>query len=55
MAYSERNAPTLLQRPTAGRPYLDLGDSKEYRALVADARSGEDGPETYDWDEGIAP
>lgn len=26
-----------------------------YAAVVADAKSGEDGPETYDWDEGIAP
>jgi hypothetical protein len=30
-----------------------LGD--EYEAFVKDARDGEDGPETYDWDEGIAP
>lgn len=27
----------------------------DYSAVVADARSGEDGPETYDWDCGIAP
>ncbi len=27
----------------------------EYRALVADACNGEDGPQTYSWDEGIAP
>lgn len=26
-----------------------------YAAIVADAKDGEDGPETYDWDEGIAP
>ena len=26
-----------------------------YDAIVADARSGEHGPHTYDWDEGIAP
>ena len=29
--------------------------SKEYEKLVEDARSGEDGPETYSWEEGIAP
>lgn len=27
----------------------------DYEAIVADAKSGEDGPETYAWDEGIAP
>jgi len=27
----------------------------EYADIVADARFGVDGPETYDWDEGIAP
>jgi hypothetical protein len=26
-----------------------------YEKIVADARDGEDGPETYDWDCGIAP
>lgn len=26
-----------------------------YEAFVADAKSGEDGPETYDWNVGIAP
>lgn len=26
-----------------------------YEAWVANARDGEDGPETYDYDEGIAP
>ena len=26
-----------------------------YAAWVAEAKDGEDGPETYDWDEGIAP
>ena len=29
--------------------------SDDYDALVRDAREGEDGPETYDWDVGIAP
>jgi hypothetical protein len=31
------------------------GESDEYQELVARAKAGEDGPETYDWDEGIAP
>jgi hypothetical protein len=26
-----------------------------YDARVAEARNGEDGPETYEWSEGIAP
>lgn len=30
-----------------------LGD--KYEAFVADAKAGEDGPETYDWNVGIAP
>lgn len=28
---------------------------KDYDALVAEARKGEEGPYTYDWDTGIAP
>lgn len=27
----------------------------DYNALVRDACDGEDGPNTYEWDEGIAP
>jgi len=27
----------------------------DYEAWVTEYRDGEDGPETYDWDEGIAP
>lgn len=27
----------------------------DYPAWVKDQKAGEDGPETYDWDEGIAP
>lgn len=26
-----------------------------YEQIVAEAKAGEDGPNTYDWDEGIAP
>lgn len=28
---------------------------KHYDALISEARAGEDGPETYSWDVGIAP
>lgn len=27
----------------------------DYDAIVANAKDGEDGPDTYEWDEGIAP
>ncbi len=27
----------------------------DYDKIVAEAKAGEDGPETYDWDVGIAP
>lgn len=26
-----------------------------YEQIVKDAKAGEDGPDTYEWDEGIAP
>lgn len=35
--------------------YDALGESPEYLAWVARYKAGEDGPETYEWDEGIAP
>ena len=35
--------------------YDALGESEEYKTLVREAKEGEDGPETYDWDTGIAP
>lgn len=40
-----------------GQPYTytTLGESDEYKKLVADACDGEDGPETYSWNVGIAP
>ena len=37
-------------RPTEPTPPND-----EYLFIVASAREGEDGPQTYDWDEGISP
>ena len=33
----------------------DLVESDEYRAWVAKHNAGEDGPDTYEWDTGIAP
>jgi hypothetical protein len=40
-----------------GQPYTfdAQGESEEYLELVRNAKSGEDGPETYSWDVGIAP
>ena len=38
-----------------GYEYDRLGESIEYRAWVVERKNGEDGPETYDWDEGIPP
>ena len=35
--------------------YEVQGVSEEYAKLVREACDGEDGPQTYDWDEGIAP
>lgn len=32
-----------------------FGKSAEYRAWVKAAKAGDDGPNTYSWDEGIAP
>ena len=31
------------------------GESPAYQTLVAAAKTGEDGPDTYNWDIGIAP
>jgi hypothetical protein len=35
--------------------YERQGVSEEYAKLIAEACDGEDGPETYSWEEGIAP
>ena len=35
--------------------YTALGESEEYKKLVSDACAGEDGPETYSWEVGVAP
>jgi len=35
--------------------YEAQGESDEYLAFVRDHNAGEDGPDTYEWDAGIAP
>lgn len=35
--------------------YETQGESEEYKMFVAAATAGEDGPNTYEWDSGIAP
>jgi hypothetical protein len=47
-----RRAPTYTGRVQS---YEEQGMSDEYIEFVKDAKAGEDGPETYDWNEGIAP
>lgn len=34
---------------------VELGESEEYRQVIAAYCDGEDGPDTYEWDTGIAP
>jgi hypothetical protein len=40
-----------------GKPYIysRRGENDAYLWFVARAKAGEDGPETYAWDEGIPP
>jgi len=35
--------------------YEYQGESDEYKTFIKEACDGEDGPDTYDWDTGIAP
>nr|GAT44592.1 predicted protein [Mycena chlorophos] len=35
--------------------YETQGESEDYLAFVNKARDGEDGPNTYEWDEGVTP
>lgn len=35
--------------------YQVQGESEEYKEWVREVKQGEDGPETYEWDIGIAP
>lgn len=32
-----------------------LGESTEYTEFIQEANDGDDGPDTYEWDVGIAP
>lgn len=34
---------------------FEIGASDAYKAWVIECKAGEDGPDTYDYDEGIAP
>lgn len=50
--------PVKIETSTSnGIPYEfeTQGESKAYKKLVAQACDGEDGPETYSWETGIAP
>jgi len=40
-----------------GKPYTfeSYGESKEYKNWVADHNNGDEGPNTYEWSEGVAP
>lgn len=35
--------------------YTTQGESEEYRTFIQKHNNGEDGPDTYYWDEGITP
>lgn len=35
--------------------YKGFGESELYKAFISKHNQGEDGPDTYDWDPGIAP
>lgn len=35
--------------------YQGQGESEEYQRFIAEYKAGEDGPDTYSWEEGIAP
>ena len=44
-------------REFRGKPYEyeTQGESEEYKQFIAEHNKGEDGPNTYEWDIGIAP
>lgn len=35
--------------------YKTFGESEEYKQWIVDHNKGEDGPNTYEWEKGIAP
>lgn len=39
----------------ASYPYQARGESEAYRRFIATHNNGDEGPDTYSWDEGIAP
>lgn len=48
---------TQTRTPKGGQSYeyQCQGESQDYKDLVAQACDGEDGPQTYTWETGIAP
>lgn len=48
---------TETHTPKGGKTYeyQRQGESQDYKDLVAQACDGEDGPQTYTWETGIAP
>ncbi len=44
-------------RALCGCPEKDesFGTNEQYEDIVREAKAGEDGPETYSWDVGVAP
>lgn len=38
-----------------GYAYEALGESQAYRDFITEFQAGENGPETYEWDEGTPP
>jgi hypothetical protein len=46
---------TLTSKFNPAIQYEGQGESEEYLAWVRDFEDGEDGPNTYEWDEGCPP
>lgn len=47
------DCPTILKE--AKYVYFGFGESEEYKEFLRSYKEGEDGPETYEWNEGIPP
>ena len=47
--------PEVTRTSPWGEQYVTLGESLEYLDFVAKYKDGENGPDTYRWDTGIAP
>lgn len=50
-----REDKTSIDYKGKGYNYSALGESEEYKKLIAESCDGEDGPQTYSWDIGVAP